>query len=163
MARKFQFRLATVERLRRESRDVQRRVVAEHARGVSQLEAELAVVADEMVNNESQLRAALVQRAGEMRLDVDALRRQQTHRVYLRGDLASRVDALAQRRRTLQAERNRLAEATKHLKVIEKLRARRWQNHLAELRREEQALTDEAALNLSRYGLRRGRTQDDGP
>ncbi len=50
------------------------------------------------------------------------------------------------RQDVLTSKRAELAEATKQLRVIEKLRERQWQRHALEVKREEQSMSDEMAV-----------------
>ena len=53
-----------------------------------------------------------------------------------------------EKRAILETERCKLADAWKHVRVIEQLREKQWRRHVAELEREERALADVAALNV---------------
>ncbi len=55
---------------------------------------------------------------------------------------------LVDRNRELDEERSKLAEASKQLKVIEKLREKQWRRHQLEVKREEQSASDESALQM---------------
>lgn len=151
MARRFRFKLEVVERLRRQRVDAQRRMVATKLRALARME-------DRMAQLNQQLRETVEQtRWAQQRpsLDLVSLRGQQyfkarLHREIMQADL-ERVDVLAE----LQQERTRLSDASKQLKVIEKLRERQWRRHKEAVRRENQAESDEAATQMF---LRRQRT-----
>ena len=87
------------------------------------------------------------------RLDVAALRGQQFHRSWLHGRLIESNGALTEKKAELDAERTKLGEASVQLKAIEKLRERRWKRYLVQVRREEQAVNDEAASRMAAYPL----------
>ncbi len=153
MARKFQFRLEVVRKLREKARDEQRRVVAAEVRAVRDIEERIAQLT-------SQLRETVeLTRDGQStpRLDVAQLRGHHVHRHWLHHRVMESDMDLSQHRRKLDEERNKLGEATARLKAIEKLREKRWARHLVQVRREEQAQTDEAAV----AGFARRRRQMD--
>lgn len=154
MARKFHFRLRTVERLRKQAVDQQRRIVAEAQRAAGAAEEANAARNRELEHE----REAARQRLDARVLDLPLLRSQQLFRAWLKGKAVETVRQAVSARADLGRERACLAEASKRLKVIEKLRERQWQRHTAAAQRAEQALYDEAALQ--RYvrgeGARRG-------
>jgi len=142
MARKFRFRLEVVERVRRQARDERRRIVAEAVRAVRRMEEHTEAVV-------MQLRRSVEETAATQRadtIDVALVRTQEYHRNWLHRQLAGARAELAQRQKALASKRRDLAEATKQLRVIEKLRERQWQRHLTEVKREEQTISDEIAI-----------------
>ncbi len=153
MARRFRFRLETVERLRKQARDAQRRVVADAVRTVATLEDRIVHLTRQLDDTFDGARETL--RTG--RLDVVSLRGHELYRGWVHRRIAESYTDLACRRSELDVERAKLVEASKQLKVIEKLRERRWRRHLADVAREEQAASDEAAVQAY---LRRSRERE---
>ncbi len=152
MARSFRFRLETVRRLRKQAMDAQRRVVAEAVQAVAGVEERIAALTLERHGAADQSRDA-------MRIhcfDLVSLSGQHIYRGWLDREIAKSNESLAQKRAELDAERERLAETSKELKVIEKLRERQWKRFCVKLAREEQVANDEAALQMY---LRRQREQ----
>lgn len=152
MARSFRFRLETVRRLRKQALDVQRRVVAEAVQAVAGVEERIAELTRSWHGAADQSRDA-------MRIhcfDLVSLSGQQIYRSWLDREIAKFSESLAEKRVELDAERDRLAETSKELKVIEKLRERQRKRFLVKLAREEQVANDEAALQMY---LRRQREQ----
>lgn len=149
MARAFRFRLEVLRRLREQAQAGQRRKVADAVRAVSQTQGRIEEFTNELQNAAEATRAA---RQAE-RIDVVFLRQDQFYRGWLQRRITESAVEMAQRRRELEKERDRLAEATKRLKVIAKLRERQWQRHRVKVQREEQAVTDEAATQS--YSRRR--------
>ena len=142
MAKRFVFRLETVERLRKQARDEQRRVVADAVRALASAESRAASL------NE-QLRAMVDRARGERQtdhLDIAALRGNQMHRNWLHRRIMESTEEIAKAQVRLDAERAKLGEATARLKVLEKLRERRWSRHLVEVAREEQTIASEIAV-----------------
>ena len=142
MAKRFQFRLDTVERLRKQDVDRRRRVVAEAVRSVTTAEAQLADIT-------RQLRETVEISRGERqasRPDVAALRSHESYGGWLQGKALEAQARLATQRGVLRAERDKLAETSKRLKVIEKLREREWSRFKRDEARREQREADEIGL-----------------
>jgi len=144
MARRFRFHLETVERLRKQARDAQRRAVADAARAVGTIEERILRLTRQLSDTLDGARDTL--RLG--RLDLASLRGHELYRGWVHRRIAESYTELACRRSELDVERAKLVEASKQLKVIEKLRERRWRRHLVDVAREEQAASDEAAVQL---------------
>jgi len=142
MAKAFQFRLEVVERLRKQALDRQRRAMAQAVRQVEHAEARVRDVSQQLRD------LTLLTRGSkqEGQLDVASLRSQQFHRGWLADQALKVQEALSLRRVELAGEREKLAEATKRLKVMEKLRARQWQRFRKEQNRREQMELDEIGL-----------------
>lgn len=142
MAKRFRFRLETVERLRKQSRDEQRRAVAQAVRDLSASEERASQLGDQLRDTVELTRGART----APQLDIAALRGQQLHRNWLYRRIMESTQEIADARARLDAERTKLAEATAKLKVIEKLRERRWLRHKMEVSREEQRVSGEIAV-----------------
>ncbi len=139
MAKRFQFRLEPVRKLRAQARDAQRRVVADAVRSVAAAEQRITEF-------DAQLRQTVQLTRGErlaQRVDISALRGQEFYRGLLhRRILETNVD-LAKEARRLEIERAKLGEASARLKAIEKLRERRWARYRKDVAREEQGVSDD--------------------
>ena len=146
MAGRFRFSLEVVRRVRRQAQDAQRRAVADAVRTVTAVENRIEQLTRELADTMDRTRD--VHRPG--RLDIASLRGHQFYRGHLHRRILESGAELSGRQTELQRERAKLAEATKQLKVIEKLREKHWQRHLTEVRRAEQAAFDEAALQVYR-------------
>ncbi len=142
MARRFRFRLEAVQRIRTDDRDRRRRGVAEAVRAIRSVQQRID-------DCNEQLRAS-VDRTSDLqrsqRIDMPLLRSQRYYAGYLHGQLLLAGGELDTRQEELDARRCELAEATKRLRVVEKLRDRQWERHRQQLAREEQADADESAL-----------------
>jgi len=145
MAVKFRFRLDAVRKLRQMEQDVRRRAVAEAVQALARVEARIARLSQELKQTLAQRRDA--QQAP--RLDLTCLRGHQFYQGWLQRRILESDVEMGERRKSLQEERARLADASKRLKVIEKLRERQWNRHQEELRREDQAEQDEVAAQTS--------------
>ncbi len=142
MARRFRFRLETVRRLRQQALDQQRRVVADAVQAVGRIQERIGRFTWQLISTIDQTRGA----KQAPRFDVVSVRIQQFHRGWLHRKLLEANEELAKRQTELDAQRAKLGEASKRLKVIEKLRERQWERHRKEVNREEQATYDETAL-----------------
>lgn len=80
------------------------------------------------------------------RLNVALVRSQEFHRNWLYRQMVDARVEFDLRQDALTSKRAELAEATKQLRVIEKLRERQWQRHALEVKREEQSMSDEMAV-----------------
>ena len=139
MARRFRFRLETVRKIRQQARDVQRRVVAEKARAAGEVRQRIARLEGDLERTVDRSREA--HRTG--RLNMSSVRVHEIHRGWLHRSLGEVRAVLVQRQAELSSEQTRLAEASKRLKVIEKLRERQWERYKAEVAKEEQSQADE--------------------
>ncbi len=144
MARRFLFRLETVRKIRQQARDVQQRVVAGKARAAGEVRQRIARLEGDLERTVDRSRQA--HRIG--RLNMSSVRGQEIHRGWLHRSLGEACALLVQRQAELRSEQTRLAEASKRLKVIEKLRERQWERHKAEVAKEEQSQADEAARQM---------------
>ena len=143
MARVFRFRLAVVQQVREHARTRQRRRVAQALREVNLVKQRMATMANRLQETTRATRAT-----GQTKIiDVHSLRTIQFHRGWLERRMEESATELEERARALEVERSELAEATKHLKVIEKLRERQWGRHKLEEQKEERADLDEAAVH----------------
>lgn len=144
MAPRFQFRLETVRKLRTQTRDQQHRVVADAIHRVSRNEERISLITKELRNTVEDTR---LDRSCKS-LDVLSLRENQLYRGWLHRKIMEADAELFRSREVLNQERAKLQEASKQLKVIEKLRERQWDRYQTKQQREEQSLYDEAALQL---------------
>ena len=151
MAKRFQFRLETVLRVRRDAQEAQQRRVADAARAVRTIESQIEVMARQMRES---LREIAARRGGTI-LDVDELRRGERFRAWLDRKVVEAAEEASRRREQLEVERRELAEAHKQVRVIETLRARQWQRHRQAGEREERQSADEAAAQQHRRSVDR--------
>ncbi len=142
MAGAFRFRLATVERVRGQEVERQRRAVAVAARAVKAAEVSLADVTNRLRELTLSTRSA---KQGA-RLDVGLLRSQEFHGGWLADQAIQAQAFLSKQQAELVRRRNLLGDLSKRLKVIEKLRERQWRRFRAEQAKREQIELDEVAL-----------------
>ena len=147
MARRFQFRLETLLRVRQlREREAKRKVAAKRAE-IALVDRLNAQTAEEISRQQEVLLAG--QQQG--RLDPLALQRGRAWIAHLRRLIAlrhvQRTDLLAQWQ-DLQAAWH---AARMQARIIEKLRERRWEEYVHDRQRKEQAAADELAQQLHRY------------
>lgn len=145
MARKFRFRLETVQKIRQRGQDAQRRVVADRLRRIAIIENQMTDLDRQVDETTSGKREA--QNADNF--SVDLLRKQHVIRIWLDRKLLESQTQLTAERAVLNEEQHKLAQAATSLRVIEKLRERQWERHCVDVMREERAESDEAALRVA--------------
>ncbi len=142
MANKLQFRLATLLRLRETNRDERLAALAEARRADEDLAGRLERLEIEQSRLQEESRKA----AGPGAVDVDQLVEAHHYAVLLQ----TRQEELRRERQTMAVEidrrRQALLAADRDVRVLEKLRERRSQQHRREEERQAAKQLDEAAL-----------------
>jgi flagellar protein FliJ len=142
----FHFRLATLLRLRETVRDECRVQLAESQRADAALEQRLLHVHE----RQEHLRADCRTAAGPGVVDLGRLREARSYAAALRTE----EDSLRQQRAALaieiQERRDALIEADRDVRMLEKLRENRREQHQQEENRKEARRLDEAALQAVR-------------
>jgi flagellar export protein FliJ len=148
MAKRFQFRLKAVQRVREQKRDQARRVVAARLRRVSRITQRITAYQHDLAEAMDRTR-----RSQEVAHPDLAMIR------YCRTFIGAMHHAIEQAREQLRLEhevlldeRRRLTDADREVKVLEKLCDRQWQRYRQAQQREERAESDEIALQV--YGRR---------
>lgn len=148
MAKRFVFRLETVQRVRAlREREAQRKVAAKRAEIARLDELNRAAAAD--------IRREQERLVGEQRgaaVDPRGLARGRAWVTHLRTTILQREEQKRARLAELEELQDAWRETRKQLKVIEKLRERRVAAHRAEQHKREQADMDEVAQRLHWYG-----------
>lgn len=152
MARGFRFRLEVVETLRRRARDAKRRVVAEKLRVVTDIEQRVTRLTTALKEGADLCRAS---QQGGGSFDIQGMNQHVLRRGWLEQSVASAAIEKERARSELAQAQGVLAEASQHLRVIEKLHERQLKRYRAEIAHRAQAESDEATLQ--RY-VRRQRT-----
>lgn len=139
MAKRFIFRLGTVLRLRKMAEDDCRRRVAARLREIAGVESEIRRLEEQF---EWELgRSRDDQRDSHM--DVMTVRRRRSYMGYLQRCTCERRRHVHALQEKLEEDRSALAEASKEVKALEKLRDRQWARHIETQRRAERAEEDE--------------------
>lgn len=138
---KFRFRLATLQKLREIQRDELRSKLAEAVQAQQILEEQMAQVAAEIQEIQSYRRAGVT----SQQLNVEQLLEAQRYQ----GVLAGQLTTMQEQNRLLAAEverrRDVVVEADRQVKVLEKLRERKLEEHRHEQLRAETKVLDEVA------------------
>lgn len=146
MAQGFRFRLEVIRQIRRREREAQRRVVADAVRVVTEVKDRIEQLSDQLRRSIDGMRDS----RRDQGLDVSTIRSQQVHRGQLQQRIMASYTELAAKQESLDKDRRQLAEATKRLKVIEKLRDKKWARYTERIRAAEQSAVDEAAMEVHR-------------
>lgn len=142
MAKRFRFKLEAVYQLRRRERDAQRRKVAEAVRALIAAERRVESLTDSLRATVSAGRNM----QSSVSLDVGFLRSQRFHQSWLHGAILESNAEVTRHEKELDAQREALGRANARCKSIEKLKERRWRRYCREVKREENALFDEIAV-----------------
>lgn len=144
MAKRFRFRLEAVQRVREQTRDEARRVVAARLRRVTRITERMAVYQHNLADAMERTRRS----QEEPRPDLAMIRYCRTFIGAMHRALEQAREQLRLENEVLRDERRRLTEADREVKVLEKLRDRQWQRHREAEQREERAESDETALRV---------------
>lgn len=160
MAKRFRFRLETVRRLRKQAQDDCRRAVARRLREVEavrqRIEAMSAQLSGErvavrqLVSPGADAEATAGDGSGGGSMVVDLMRRHRTFINYLHQSIADARVKLAGLQKLLREDQAALDEATRQLRVIEKLEEKQRQRHDLAMQRAETAENDEIAVQFAR-------------
>ena len=154
MAKRFRFRLEVVRRLRKQKEDECRRVVAERLRQVNGVRGRIGMLTEHLHREHLVIRRdASAGEAAAGRLDMDGLRRRHAYVNYLHRSINEAKGELVRLLVEFERDRARLAEASKELKVIDKLEERQRARHELGVRRAELAEADEVAAQFTRRGV----------
>jgi flagellar FliJ protein len=147
VAKRFEFRLQTLLRVRElREREAKRKVGAKQAE-IARIDQLNQQTADEIARCQDDLRAR--QRAAV--LAPDQLTRERAWIAYLRRTVVERQALRARRRAELDMLRDELRQARMQRRIIEKLRERRWAEYAKDRQRREQAEADELAQQLHTF------------
>lgn len=152
MAKRFQFRLETVAKLRRRRQDECRRVVAERVRQITAQQARIDGLGGQLDQTRGSLRglAAPGDESAQVGLDLTGLRRHRHYANCLQQWIADAGQALVELNGHLATEQSALAQAAREVKALEKLEQKQRARYELTLARAERAEADETAAQLFR-------------
>lgn len=157
MAKRFQFRLETLLRVR----DIRER---EAKRKVGAKLAEIASV-DQLNRQTAEEIAALYEKLRQLQrrevLAPNELARERAWIGHLHRTVIERQALRDKLVKELQVLQQELREARREKRIIEKLRERRWQDFVKDRQRREQAESDELARQLLAFHAVGGSAKDD--
>lgn len=142
--KKFVFTLQPVLDQRQRVEDEKQQVVAQRRRAVDDAEAELNRLNQEFRASSERLRTE------HRALSSEDLRLHYAHLSFLDRTIVAQIAVVAERRVSLDRARADLLAASKERKVVEKLKDRRHEAHVAEAARLEQNALDDS--NARRHG-----------
>lgn len=144
MAKRFQFRLETLLRVRRlNEREAKRKVAAKQAE-IARIDELSRQARREILSQENELRSE--QSVGK--LNVAALSTRRSWIAHLQRMLLLHKQMRLERRGELQTVSAELSRVRTQTQIVEKLRERRWGRYLKDRDRREQAESDEMARQL---------------
>jgi flagellar protein FliJ len=152
--KKFVFSLQPVLDQRRRVEDEKQQIVAQHRRSLDEAEAELKRLNTEFRASSDRLRSA------HRELSAEDLRLHYAHLAFLDRTIVAQIQIVAERRVALDRVRADLLAASKERKVVEKLKDRRHEAHLAEAARQEQNALDDS--NARRHARRMSESPSGG-
>jgi len=152
MAKRFEFRLETVRRLRKQAQDECRRAVAGRLRQISEARGRIARLSEQLGGQQVAARDLVLAGAGEpdARLDVRAVRQHRVYMNHLHQSIVETRQELARLGDLLAEDQAALDGATKQLRVIDKLEEKQRKRHELAVQRLETAESDEIATQHAR-------------
>ena len=150
MAKRFNFRLETVLKLRKQSEQEKQRVLAVRLREMSTLRDHLMGL-NEQIASELRLAGGFAVHA---HLDVPALSKRRFWVSHLQRGVLETESKMRELEESLLEDRKALAEAAREFKIIETLRSKKRQQHDQMLEREETIEADETSLQYHTYRQR---------
>lgn len=142
----FKFRFESLLRLRRHARQQQQSGLSAAIGRLGQVQQLMKRAEDESAQLEQTMRTA----AQQDRLDVDRLLDGHRYHARLRAQMQQVAQAMDEAAREVERCRQRLVEADRQVKVLEKLHDRQLERHRQEQARQEIKRLDEAAARTSR-------------
>lgn len=147
MARRFQFRLQTLLDVRAlREREAKRAFAAQQA-AIARLDELNRQTSAEIESQQAALLAAMQTGA----LDLVALQRGRAWIAHLRRTITQRLQQRAEMVASLESLRSAWTAARTQVRIVEKLRERRWTRYRKDRQRREQAEADELARQLPTF------------
>jgi flagellar FliJ protein len=144
MAKRFEFRLQTVLRIRKQDEDACKRVVADRLRRIKAVHSEVVALQGQMADEIRAFR----QTHAVGRLDMRQVMQHRHWLIHLQQGVLMANSRLAELQRQLEQDRIALTEARKRVRVLEKLKERQHERYRHELNRMEARENDEIGNTL---------------
>ncbi|PKM89917.1 MAG: hypothetical protein CVU87_03795 [Firmicutes bacterium HGW-Firmicutes-12] len=136
----FKFRLASIMRLKEYKEQLCRDEVAKCLQLYNlEVHREIALK-EQLIHLEKE-----IEQCQEGEIDVPVLMRQQSYRSFIKTSIIEQKQLVAFRQNQLDLAKQKMIEAMKDKKVLQKLREKKYQEFLYEQDKKEQALQDELA------------------
>ena len=140
--RTYQFRLRTLQKMREQKRDLAQRRLAQAKQQRAEIERSEQEVRDQLQGLEQHMRKAIAQQP----VEVDRIMDGHRHQLSLQARLADLDSALAQATAEVAECRDKLVEADRDVKILEKLHQRQLTEHEKQQQAHEARQLDEAAI-----------------
>ncbi len=142
MAKRFNFRLETVLKMRKQQEQEKQRALAARLREMSTLRDHLMGLNEQIASETGKAGGHAV----HAHLDVPALSKHRFWISHLQRGVLETESKMRKLEESLVEDRKALAEAAREFKIIETLRAKQRRQHDEVLKREETLETDETSL-----------------
>jgi len=139
MAKRFEFRLEALLKIRKQAEDACKRAVADRLRSIGVVQGEIAVLQDQIRSEIGAFRRT----HAVGRLDVTQVMRHRHWLIHLHQGALMGHARLAELQRRLQEDRAALAETRKRVRILEKLKERQYERYRRDLDRAEVRQNDE--------------------
>lgn len=146
MPKAFQFRMERLLELRRLQEDLKKRDLAEANRAVAQRQQVILLLLVEENTAQKDLKGL---RGADRELDLTAIRLQEQYRNWIDRRIVQSYRELQGFQQTAVERRRELSEASKGVRVLERLRERKRSEHQYATDREEQKFLDEVAQRVA--------------
>ena len=137
----FRFRLQTLQQLREQTRDAAQRRLVEAQKKRAIVEQQSQEVSSELQGLEQHMR----NKVSGKQVDVDRIMDGHRHQLSLQAKLAELNKAITEANDEVAECREKLIEADRQVKVLEKLHERQLSDHQKQIQAHEAKLLDEAA------------------
>jgi flagellar export protein FliJ len=144
MAKRFEFRLQTVLRIRKQDEDACKRVVADRLRRINAVHSEVVALQGQIAGEVNAFR----QTHAVGRLDMRQVMQHRHWLIHLHQGVLMAHSRLAELQRQLEQDRIALTEARRRVRVLEKLKERQYERYRHELNRLEARENDEIGNTL---------------
>ena len=135
--KRFEFKLERVLGYRGVREDQKKRLLAEAQRAIATQREQIRIIEVEINKQMAELRARSVEN-----VDVKDVVARRLYTSYLQSAVVLANEALASLRGQVEARRQELVQASKEKKVLERVREKRFREHVYEMDREEQNFID---------------------
>lgn len=146
MPKAFQFRMERLLELRRLQEDLKKRELAAANRAVAQRQQTILLLLVEENAAKDELKEL---KGADRALDLTAIRIQEQYRNWLDHQIVQSYRELQDLQRRTAEKRAELSEASKGVRVLERLRERKRSEHRYAMDRDEQKFLDEVAQRVA--------------
>lgn len=149
MAKRFVFRLETVRRLRKQKEDDCRRIVAQRLRLIGRVRQRISDLNAQLRDQHECVRRLSQESGTGQPLSIPSVRSHHDYATHLHAGIEEAHRELSECEEELQKEQQSLAEASRQVKVLDKLEERQRARHSLSLQRAERTESDEIAGSIA--------------